>query len=303
MYGRMLFATISVAAAWGQSAAPTAEKQMEFEVASVKPSVPRGPTNANFPLGPGDVYVPNGGYFSATGFPLSVYIGFAYKIMGNQAQYLRDQLPDWVRSEPYDIQARASGNPTKDEMRLMMRSLLAERFKLAMHHEMREGPVYALVVWKPGKLGPHLYPHADDGSPCPTKPAPKDEAPASVPPRVASGELPFLCGGVFVMDSKGPGLQRAAARNINIGFMTGTLLNIGGLDRPVVDRTGLSGAYDMSVEWAPDVKCPPGEECQNDDAGPSFERAMREQLGLTLESQKGPIDRLILDHVERPSGN
>src|SRR5580692_5770822 len=87
---------------------------------------------SNFPLGPGDVYVQNGGLFSANNLPLVTYIFFAYKFIGNQAQYLLPQLPEWTKSEQFDIQARAAGNPGKDQMRLMMRALLADRFKLAV---------------------------------------------------------------------------------------------------------------------------------------------------------------------------
>jgi hypothetical protein len=80
-----------------------------FEVASVKPSKSNDPPYSNFPLGPGDVYVPNGGLFSAKNFPLVTYIFFAYKIIGNQGQYLLPQLPDWTKREQFDIQARALG--------------------------------------------------------------------------------------------------------------------------------------------------------------------------------------------------
>jgi uncharacterized protein (TIGR03435 family) len=298
---------LAAPAVWAQSS-PAPAKTMAFDVASVKPNHSDGPSNANFPLGPGDVYVPNGGYFSATNFPLVVYIAFAYKLMGNQMQYLTPQLPDWVKSDRYDIQARVEGNPTKDEMRLMIRSLLAERFKLAIHYETRQVPVFALVVWKPGKLGPKLRPHPDDGSPCPTRPpsasksdSASEAAPASAPSVPA--DLPALCGGLFQLPASVEGHVRAGARNVTIPFLAGTLRGSGSLDRPVVEQTGLKGTYDFSIEWAPNVNCPPGEDCVTDTGGPTFAAALRDQLGLKLESQKGPVEVMVLDHIERPSEN
>jgi len=123
-------------------------------VASVKPNRSDSPPASNFPLGPGDVYVRNGGLFSATGFPLIIYISFAYKMIGNQEQYLLRQLPDWAKVERFDIQARASGDPGKDQMRLMMRALLADRFQLRIRFERREVPVLAFTLAKAGKTGP-----------------------------------------------------------------------------------------------------------------------------------------------------
>jgi len=125
-----------------------------FDVASVKPNESDDSPTSNFPLGPGDVYIPNGGFFSATGQPLNIYLKFAYKITGSQWQSLEPQLPPWTGSERFDIQARAEGNPTKDQMRLMMRSLLAERFKLAIHTEQRQAPVYGrFLVLGPPSVG------------------------------------------------------------------------------------------------------------------------------------------------------
>ena len=134
---------------------PAAGKLPEFDVASVKQNKSSTlQVNSNFPLGPGDVYVPNGGFLSATNFPLITYLFFAYKIKGNQGQYLLQQLPKWVTEDRFDIQARAEANPNKDQMRLMRRSLLADRFKLALHTETREVPVLGFVLLKPGRPGP-----------------------------------------------------------------------------------------------------------------------------------------------------
>jgi hypothetical protein len=143
LIGGALAITASSSEPQTKTAAPQASTaigdQLMFDVASVKPNKSGNPPTFNFPLGPGDVYVPNGGFLSATNFPLGTYIAFAYKILGNQMQSLMAQLPEWVMTDRFDIQARAESNPGKDQMRLMMRSLLADRFKLAIHTETRGG--------------------------------------------------------------------------------------------------------------------------------------------------------------------
>lgn len=157
------------------SFAQSGESQLAFEVASVKPNNSDAPARSNFPLNAGSMHTANGGLFSATNFPLVTYIFFAYNILGNRAHFLVPQLPGWVMSECFDIQARAAGNPTKDQMRLMMRTLLADRFKLAVHTGMRDAPVLALVLPKPGRTGPQLQPHPA-GAPCPTSVEPPSAA-------------------------------------------------------------------------------------------------------------------------------
>ena len=123
--------------------------KMAFEVASVKPA--KGFRPPNFPLDSGDAKTP-GGRFSVT-FPLVSYVAFAYKLMPAQ---ISTQLPKSFPMDSFDIEARAPGNPTKDQMRLMMQSLLADRFKLRIHFETHEGPVYALTLVRPGHTGPKL---------------------------------------------------------------------------------------------------------------------------------------------------
>src|SRR5579871_6283226 len=131
--------------------------KLAFEVASVKP-VPSGPDHfrpPSFPLSNDDAFRPTGGRFSAT-FPLPVLITFAYKVRLTQEQLnaMLAPLPLWVTRDSFEIEAKAEGNPTKDQFRLMLQSLLAERFQLAIHREQREVPLFALVLAKPGKLGP-----------------------------------------------------------------------------------------------------------------------------------------------------
>src|SRR5580658_4582696 len=277
-------------------AAQSAPAKLEFEVASVKPNKSDGPPHANNPLGPGNVYSPYGGYFQAINFPLYTYILFAYKIMGNQEQFLRTQIPAWVMSDRFDIEARAEGNPEKDQMRLMMRSLLADRFKLGIHFETREVPVFAIVLLKAGKTGPTLQSHPAD-YPCSTVPQASQSQNAD--------PYPALCSGLFGLPPTAPGRQRVGARNVTMEFIANQLSGVGQLERPVIDTTGLSGNFDFALEWTPErlAAQPAVTDSQTDTTGPTFLEAIKDQLGLKLESQKGPAQVIILDHVEHPSEN
>jgi uncharacterized protein (TIGR03435 family) len=277
-----------------------------FEVASVKPNRSDDSPYANFPLGPGDVYVPNGGLFSAKGFPLVTYIFFAYKMIGNQSQYLLPQLPEWVKTERFDIQARAAGNPGKDDMRLLMRALLADRFKLAIHMETRELPVLAFVLSKPGKTGPSLQPHLDT-APCPTNaPTPSQQATPQTPgpSQTVAGGFPALCNGIFGMTPNTPGRQRIGGRNLTLKFIADSLSGGAGLGRAMIDKTGRTGTFDFTLEWALENRRPaaPGDDLP-DTNGPSLQEALRDQLGIKLQSDKAAIRVYVLEHVEHPSEN
>src|SRR5262249_45985194 len=161
----------SPGAAWQKAAGG----KMTFEVASVKENI--GPMSAgpqfNVPITTWDfpVGAPTGGLYSATNLPVFVYMGFAYKVQGYALDAFEAQLPAWARfsGKRYDVEARAAGNPTRDQYRLMMQSLLADRFKLAVHWETKQVPAMALVLNKPGKLGPQLREHRDV-PPCPDNP-------------------------------------------------------------------------------------------------------------------------------------
>lgn len=302
MRARELSLTLVVATALLRGQSEPA-KRLAFDVASVKPDKTDAPLQSNVPLGPGDVFAPNGGYFNATNVPLWNYIFFAYKLKGNAAQSLMPQLPEWVRSDRFDIQARASGNPGKDDLRQMMRSLLADRFSLAVHYETREVPVLAFVLVKPGKLGPQLRQHQDD-APCPTNPsAQPGQAPS---PLTIAGGYPALCGGILGLPASVPGRMRIGARNVTLPFVADSLGAAPGQGRPLIDRTGLTGTFDFTLEWTPDRQGaqPPGADAAPDPSTAlSFEEALREQLGIRLESRKGPVEMLIVDHIEHPSEN
>jgi uncharacterized protein (TIGR03435 family) len=284
--------------------------KQEFDVASVKLNKSGMPPSgdmphSNFPLGPGAVYSPNGGLFTATNMPLVIYIYFAYKLNSSQMSALRAQVPKWVLSDNFDIQAKVDGNPSKDQMRMMMQALLADRFKLAAHTETRQSPVYALVLVKPEKFGPQLRAHPADASCSTTQPA---AAPGAAPaaPATIDGGYPAVCGGITLLQGSASGRIRIGARDVTMATIaSGMTSPFLGVDRPVVDQTGLSGNFDFTVEFSPtvDTPLPPGVNFTPDPDGPTFQEALKDQLGLKLDAQTGSADVFIVDHIEPPSEN
>lgn len=205
--------------------------------------------------------------------------------------------PKWIDSEHFDIEARAMGDPARAQMKLMVQSLLEDRFKLVMHHETRQVPVYALVVAKPGKIGPQLIPHSD-GAKC------TEAAPGKGLKQPGPGEaMPSYCGGLFM--NPRPGDLRETGNKVTLDGL-GQFLGRS-VDRKIVDKTGLSGLFDFSLEFAPDMG--PGSQrdssasASDSPAPPSLFTALEEQLGLKLEATKGPVDVLVIDHAEEPSPN
>jgi bla regulator protein BlaR1 len=270
---------------------------MSFEVASVKPIPQELRHSPNFPLDNRNAFV-QGGRFSAT-FPLWVYIKFAYKLWLNEGRTTLTHLPAWVNSysDLFAIEARAEGSPTKDQMRLMMQSLLAERFKLAVHFETREVPVLALTLVKPGQTGPKLRPHSE-GPPCP------DYTPPALGPPISRSP-----GGVFPPDCDTVMLQlngmieRLGSRNTTMPSLADAISGSHDVDQLVIDGTGLNGTFDFTLEYtgenpATSLNGPPP-----DPQGSSFLSALREQLGLKLVPSKAPVRMLVIDHFERPSEN
>ncbi len=279
---------------------------MAFEVASVKPTrIPRPPT---YPMDNGNAYAP-GGRLSVS-LPLWVYISFAYKLPPNEQvrHTALAHLPAWVATELFAIDARAAGNPTKDQMRLMMQSLLADRFKLTVHFETREASVFALTLVKPGETGPRLRPHAE-GPPCPDA----FSMPTLSAPPDASGIFPENCEAAQSMSGKN-GARLVGSRNATMPWLADAIYVYGFLsgevDRPVVDKTGLQGRFDFTIESARgdnDVmvrSLPPGADVPVlSEQGSPFLTAVREQLGLKLTPAKSPIRMLVVDHIEKPSQN
>jgi bla regulator protein blaR1 len=255
--------------------------KMAFEVASIK----EGPFELPiFPLDAGNSFKQTGGYFRAN-FPAFVFIGFAYKLNPpgpEQKKIMLDGVPSWVISTRYTIEARASGNPTKDQFRLMMQALLAERFHLAVHYETHEIPVYALSRASPEKLGRDLHRHQE-----------------SPPCNPAEFTVQHPCGNTFMSRVPGSGLMRLQSLNIPMALFADYLFSIsaGAVDRFVIDRTGLNGGFDLTMEFLPE------DQSQSDLQGPAFVDALHDQLGLKLQPTKGPVQILKIDHVELPSAN
>ena len=302
---------VAVAQAANSSTTPQrqidAGAKQQFDVISVKQNnAARTPqnTNSNVPLGPMDDFTPTGGLLSATNIPLSQYIAFAYKLTEPQLQAIQSQLPKWANSNRYDIQAKASGNPNKDQMRLMTQALLAKRFKLALHYETRQVPVLALVLDKPGKLGPQLQLHPDR-SPCSSVPASPGRDDQTFQPTVAGG-FPEVCGVITMVQPSAPGRIRVGARGAPLS-MFASLMNVGatGVGRPSSTRRGSLGKVDFVIEFTPELNgpVPPGATFHPDPNGPTFMEALKQQLGLKLESQTGPVNAIVIDHVEEPSAN
>jgi bla regulator protein blaR1 len=221
---------------------------MAFEVASVRQSKPGSrPPMPNFPLDNGDAFKnprsgesPHGRFSAA--FPLSVHITFAYKLGSDQAQTMMAHLPKWARTDSVEIVAKAPGDPAKDQMRLMMQSLLAERFHLAAHYETTDIPVFALTPIKPGKWGPNLIRHADGPSCDASTPAGASvagDSDAELFPRVCDVQALVMRNGRMV----------AGSRNTTMALLAASLSGLGRLDRPVVDRSGFADRIDYRLEW------------------------------------------------------
>jgi uncharacterized protein (TIGR03435 family) len=281
---------------------------MTFEVASIKLSTEKQPGPLSVPLDAGDRYHPTGGYFQAD-VPLWSYIQFAYKLWAPAEDQQKEiaRLPKWVTTDRYRIDARAAGKPTKDQFRLMVQSLLADRFKLVAHLDIREVPVLALTLVNAGKLGPKLIPHAD-GRACGDPTAPIGSVPAGLiggQDDAGPGNYPPMCDSL-VMIRRPNGTMLAGYRNVTMDQLTGSLSGIIGLGRTLVDRTGFSGRFDFTLAWAPEPSTPPPSDAPTttpEPLSPTPLQALRDQLGLKLERTRGPVRILVIDRVERPSDN
>jgi uncharacterized protein (TIGR03435 family) len=230
--GKLIFPSLLLMGFAGVSDA--AQRPLAFEVASVKPNRSSDPAYFVFPLGPGDAYVRNGGLFSATNQPLVAYVRFAFKL----GQVDVPGLPSWAYTEAFDIEARAQGNPTKDEMRQMMLSLLSDRFRFTSHTETQTKPAFEFLLAKPGRTGPQLRVHSDKNGSCQAQ--------------ISGLQLPdFPCGSIGPLPASAPERGRIGGRAVSIERLAAYITNpFTGVDRPVFDRTGLTGTFDFSVEWA-----------------------------------------------------
>lgn len=290
-----------------QSQAPLVDQKplsgkLEFEVASIRPAKPDSFSPPSFALDNGDTYSfgdPHGRFFAD--FPLQVYLMFAYKLWltPEQSQTLVAKLPKWVSTESFVIDARAPGNPTKDQMRSMLQSLLADRFKLAVHFETQQTPVLALVLEKQGKTGPKLRPHSEGPACDAPVPSPLPGAPAALPE-----VFPPKCGAYMLMQLQN-GTVLLGSRNTTMPQIADSLPSLGSLGHPVVDQTGLSGTFDFTLNFIRESNqsASPAAETQPGMQGSTFLEALQEQLGMKLKPVKAPLKILVIDHVEEPSPN
>ncbi len=301
LYAAICLSTTTSVAQTESAAQPQTTPQLAFDVASVRPSKATKP-DSNVPLGAGNVYSPSNGVFSAKNFPLLTYLVFAYKLTDYQQEAIESTAADWVVSTPYTIEARTEKRDvTKDELRLMMRSLLAERFKLAVHYEKRQVRVFALKLFNEGTLGPKLQPHPN-GATCSDpslKSTTADDKPVELPLQQKGG-FPTVCNGILGLPASAQDRDSFGAADVPMSLIASALSSWGNLGRPVVDQTSLPGKYDFVLDFTPD---PRPSYATIDSGGPGFQEALKLQLGLRLEAERAPVEFLVIDHVERPDAN
>jgi uncharacterized protein (TIGR03435 family) len=287
-------ATPRTRAAQGPGAATSSDAQLPQFVASIK----RNRDGAGFI---GFRSEPAGR--TMTGVPLRQLIVQSYGIQPSQLI----GGPDWLTTDRWDIQLRADSAVTPQQVNALMQQMLADRFKLVVHRETRELPVFELrLAREDGKPGPELEPAAVDCSPQgrgrPGGPPPPAAGPGG---RVAGPGVGALPGGGCMMMMTMGRLQVAGQP---LSRLTDFLSNQMG--RPVIDKTGLTGSFDLTLSWTPDggrgggFAPPPGLELPPiDPNGPPLVTALQEQLGLKVESVRGPIEVLVIDSVQQPTEN
>jgi uncharacterized protein (TIGR03435 family) len=283
--------------ALGQAKRAVAGDKLVFEVASVKPNKSDSEASMNISPVLGDAPVPTGGLYLGRNIKLIQFIAFAYSLTQIQLRSVELQAP-WTTEDRFDIEARAAGNPTHAQYRLMMQSLLADRFKLAVHYETRVVPLYVLVLAKPGKLGPQLRLHQADDPVC-AKPA------RSPGPTEADAQgFPEVCGSPLSMQASAPSRIKSGGRDVSMARFAAIMTGVGVVDRPMVDQTGLKGTVDFNLEWKRmALQLPRGATLEPDENAPTFQQALKEQLGIKMVSRKGPAELFFIDHIEKPSQN
>jgi uncharacterized protein (TIGR03435 family) len=247
---------ISVSLARGQDQ----PARLTFDVASIRLSQP-GARGGQIKA------LPGGNGYTAQNIPVKLMISLMYKVPMRQIA----DAPDWLTSETYDVEARADHAYSLDDLHLMFQNLLADRFNLKFHKEIKEGPVYALTVDKSGlKMKVN---DSDQNFAIPINGGPDYKMVGTRVP------MQYLCWWL------GQQLQHD--------------------ERPVIDRTGLDKNYDFTLAFAPEL--PPDFPRENLPPElldrPTLIDAVQQQLGLKLEAQKGPVEHYVIDHVERPSAN
>ena len=266
---------------FAQNAAPAAQR-LAFEVVSIKRTDPEDTRpGADFGARPGGILI-------ARNNPVSNFITNAYDV----PFYTVIGGPEWMRVDRYNLEARADGERSRAEMMLMLRTLLAERFQFRMHRETRELPAYVLTV---ARGGAKLTRTKDEDC------VPRDlDRPTPPPTPLAPGETRRPGCGNNNLSSRGatPPNMRWTAVGIDMASMAGALASF--FRRPVVDRTGLTGTFNIQLEL------PPVQPATTDaavDPGVSVFTVLQEQLGLRVEEGRGPVDVLVVDGIQRPTEN
>jgi uncharacterized protein (TIGR03435 family) len=241
-----------------------------FEVATIKPSGPDDPKAGRY------IRMQSAHRFEVKNYTANGLIAAAYDLNPRAIS----GGPAWSGSDRYQIIAVAPGDlrPTYDEQMVMLRKLLTERFNFMFHREKKEFSIYELTV---AKGGPKITEST----------APFDEA-----SNVTSTLFPAASGGIdhALMPAHNVTMQEFAS-----------VLQRAILDRPVVDKTGLSGRYNFDLEWTPDEsqfsgQLPPG---APDSAKPGLFAAVQQQMGLRIEATRGPLETLVIDRLDKPSEN
>jgi uncharacterized protein (TIGR03435 family) len=263
----------------------------QFEVASLKPNdgCENNFRGGNLSPSPGRLEMP---CVNLQNLIQSAYGTFADGATINTQPIPTEGVPAWAKSEYYNLAAKADG-PVRTEMLAgpMLQALLEERFQLKTHRETRQMPVYSLTVAKSGLKTPALAEGA-----C----TPIDLS--HPPPPPAKGQPPPNLCGLMIIGSDPKGTAWMEVRGANMTQFAQRLS--GRVDRRVVDKTGIAGRYNFRLEFAPDtapraaVDNPPPA-----DPGPTIFAALQEQIGLKLAPEKGPVEFLVIDHVEKPTAN
>jgi uncharacterized protein (TIGR03435 family) len=250
-----------------------ASGSLQFEVASIKPRSSDDSTPFRISFEPG-------GRFIAVNVPLTFLFPQLYPVPSGRIE----GRPSWLGTHGFDITAKADGDPSREQMLEMLRSLLRDRFKLVVHYETREEDTFALVVAdREGRLGPQLRRIDVD---CTARAAAAGPARPVAPLPPAGNGAPACRTSHFNGSLTSGGMTIAALANALQSRAT----------RPVVDKTGLTGHFEVTLKYFDGL---PESRRINDEV--DFFTAVREQLGLRFEPQRSPVRVLVIDRIERPT--
>jgi uncharacterized protein (TIGR03435 family) len=278
-----------------------AQSELTFEVASVKPASPQANGSVGMRGGPGSR---DPGRIAYTNVSLINVLVNAYDVLSDQISG-----PNWLDSSRYDIDAKIPADTTREQFRVMLQNLLAERFHLGLHREKKDFPVYELVVAKGGPKLKRSVPDRDGSTPLP---APNGRGGAT-----DHNGFP-LAGPHSTAQQSVNGVAKMAGNQITMatlaqflkfpmGFLVGNN-SIGMSNARVVDKTGLDGEYDITLEyeWPGQIVAPapgrgggPADPPQAAEPAPDLFTALQQQLGLRLERTKEPFDVLVIDHLDK----